>query len=44
MSNLVGSYRLSRHLACPAGFQPATYALDEFMATGMSVNFNDLHD
>ena len=30
-------------LACPARFERATYALEEFVATGKSNNFNDLH-
>ena len=29
-------------LACPARFERATYALEEFVATGMSIFFNDL--
>jgi hypothetical protein len=30
-------------LACPARFERATYVLEEFTATGISNNFNDLH-
>jgi hypothetical protein len=29
-------------LACPARFERATYALEEFVADGMSKYFNDL--
>ena len=29
-------------LACPARFERATYALEEFVAAGMSMYFNDL--
>jgi len=29
-------------LACPARFERATYALEEFVAAGMSIYFNDL--
>ena len=32
-----------KFLACPARFERATYALEEFVATGKSNNFNDLH-
>jgi len=31
------------HLACPARFERATYALEEFVATRISINFNGLH-
>jgi len=30
-------------LACPARFERATYALEEIVATGMCIYFNDLH-
>ena len=30
-------------LACPARFERATYALEEFVAAGMSIYFNSLH-
>ena len=30
-------------LACPARFERATYALEEFVAVGMCIYFNDLH-
>ena len=30
-------------LACPARFERATYALEEFVAAGISIYFNDLH-
>jgi len=30
------------YLACPARFERATYALEEFMAAGMSIYFNAL--
>jgi len=29
-------------LACPARFERATYALEEFVAAGMSIYFNSL--
>ena len=29
-------------LACPARFERATYALEEFVAAGISIYFNDL--
>jgi hypothetical protein len=29
-------------LACPARFEHATYALEEFVAAGMSIYFNSL--
>jgi|GEM_PF-6849571 hypothetical protein len=29
-------------LACPARFERATYALEEFLAAGKSMYFNDL--
>jgi hypothetical protein len=29
-------------LACPARFERATYALEEFVAVGISLYFNDL--
>jgi len=32
-----------RYLACPARFERATYALEEFVAAGMCIYFNDLH-
>ena len=31
------------YLACPARFERATYALEEFVATEMSIYFNDLY-
>ena len=31
-------------LACPARFERATYALEEFVATGMSIYFNSLQN
>ncbi len=30
-------------LACPARFERATYALEEIVAAGMFIYFNDLH-
>ena len=30
-------------LVCPARFERATYALEEFVAAGMSIYFNSLH-
>ena len=30
-------------LACPARFERATYALEEFVAAGKSIYFNSLH-
>jgi len=30
-------------LACPARFERATYALEEFVAAGISISFNWLH-
>ena len=30
------------NLACPARFERATYALEEFVAAGMSIYFSDL--
>jgi len=30
-------------LACPARFERATYALEEIVATGMCIYFNDLY-
>jgi len=30
-------------LACPARFERATYALEEFVAVGISLYFNGLH-
>jgi hypothetical protein len=30
-------------LACPARFERATYALEEFVAAGISIYFNGLH-
>jgi hypothetical protein len=35
--------RTQGFLACPARFERATYALEEFMAAGMSKYFNGLH-
>ena len=32
----------SKGLACPARFERATYALEEFVAAGMSIYFNGL--
>jgi len=32
-----------RFLACPARFERATYALEEFVAAEISIYFNDLH-
>jgi hypothetical protein len=31
------------NLACPARFERATYALEEFVAVQKSIYFNDLH-
>jgi len=45
-SQLIGlgnSTVLGEFLACPARFERATYALEEFVATGMCIYFNDLH-
>ena len=45
-SQLIGlgnSTVLGEFLACPARFERATYALEEFVATGRSNNFNDLN-
>jgi len=33
---------LLEFLACPARFERATYALEEFVAAGMSLYFNSL--
>ena len=35
--------RTLRDLACPARFERATYALEEFVAVQMANNFNDLY-
>jgi len=32
-----------KYLACPARFERATYALEEFVVAGMSMYFNGLH-
>ena len=32
------------NLACPARFERATYALEEFMAAGISIYFNSLQN
>ena len=37
------SHRPVGPLACPARFERATYALEEFVAAGMSIFFNGLH-
>ena len=37
------SHRPVRPLACPARFERATYALEEFVAAQKSYNFNDLY-
>ena len=42
-SQLIGlgnSTVLGEFLACPARFERATYALEEFVATGISISFN----
>ena len=31
------------YMACPARFERATYALEEFVATGISIYFNSLY-
>ena len=31
-----------KYLACPARFERATYALEEIVAAGISIYFNDL--
>jgi len=36
-------YTNRQYLACPARFERATYALEEFVATGMCKYFNGLH-
>jgi len=36
-------YKKNEILACPARFERAIYALEEFVATGMCIYFNDLH-
>jgi hypothetical protein len=36
------SHRPVGCLACPARFERATYALEEFVAAGMCIYFNDL--
>ena len=44
-SQLIGlgnSTVLGEFLACPARFERATYALEEFVATGMSIYINGL--
>jgi hypothetical protein len=33
----------ARSMACPARFERATYALEEIVATGISIYFNGLH-
>jgi len=38
----MSSHRPVRPLACPARFERATYALEEFVAAGMSIYFNGL--
>lgn len=40
--NLTKSQGPEEPLACPARFESATSALEEFMAAGMSIYFNDL--
>jgi len=37
------SHRPVGCLACPARFERATYALEEFVVAGMSMYFNGLH-
>ena len=39
---LMTSHRPVGPLACPARFERATYALEEFVATGMCIYFNCL--
>jgi hypothetical protein len=42
-SQLIGlgnSTVLGEFLACPARFERATYALEEFVAAGISISFN----
>jgi len=44
-SQLIGlgnSTVLGEFLACPARFERATYALEEFVAAGMGIYFNSL--
>jgi len=36
-------YTNRQYLACPARFERATYALEEIVATGISISFNWLH-
>ncbi len=36
------SHRPVEYLACPARFERATYALEEFVAVRLSMYFNDL--
>jgi hypothetical protein len=36
-------YMKKEILACPARFERATYALEEFVAAGKSLYFNGLH-
>jgi hypothetical protein len=33
----------NNHMACPARFERATYALEEFLAAQNSMYFNGLH-
>jgi hypothetical protein len=40
--NLTKSLGPVGFLACPARFERATYALEEFVAAGKSIYFNDL--
>jgi len=35
-------YKKNEILACPARFERATYALEEFVVAGMSIYFNSL--
>ena len=39
---LMTSHRPVRHLACPARFERATYALEEIVAVQKSICFNSL--
>ena len=41
---LMTSHRPVRHLACPARFERATYALEEFVAVQKSNDFSDLDE
>jgi len=41
--NLAGLHQRVRSLACPARFERATYALEEFVAAEKSLYFNGLH-